>query len=200
VNALIGKPLRKADLIGPCLEAEAAVSGRHADNIAPALLGGLVLVRSLDPVPDVVRLPIPESLRVATVTPDFALPTRAAREALPTAVSLADMVANSANLGGLVAACFSGDLALLGRCITDRVVTPARAALIPGCEDVMRAALDAGALGTSISGAGPTVFALCRSDRGAARVAERMVAAFARAGLASKAHVSPVDCPGARVL
>lgn len=199
VNALVGGPLRKRDLVEPCLDAEAAVSGRHADNVAPALLGGLVLVRSTDPV-DLVRLPIPESLRVAVVTPRFELATRAAREALPATVPLHELVVASANLGGLVAACFSGDLSLLGRCITDRVVTPARAALIPGCEAVMQAALDTGALGSSISGAGPSVFALCRSEGGARRAAEAMQRAFSAAGLDSTAHVSPVDCPGARVL
>lgn len=197
VNAVLGSPLRRGALVGPCLDAEEVVSGRHADNVAAALLGGLVLVRSVEPL-DLVRLPVPDGVYVAVVTPAFSLPTRQARAVLPQEVPLAAMVRNSANLGGLVAACFSGDLSLLGRSVTDEVVTPARAGLIPGCAEVMEAALDAGALGSSISGAGPSVFALCRSRRGADHVASTMVDAFEAAGLAATAVVSPADCPGAR--
>jgi homoserine kinase len=197
VNLLIGSPLRKAELIGPCLDAEAAVAGRHADNVAAALLGGLILVRSIDPI-DLVRLPVPDGLVIAVVTPDMELSTRAARAALPKDVPLASLVRNTANVGALVSACYSGDLALLARSMTDAVATPARAPLIPGCETVIAAALDAGALGSSISGAGPSIFALCRSERSAGEVAAAMVGAFASFGLAAKAVTSPADCPGAR--
>lgn len=198
VNRLLGSPLRRSDLVGPCIEAEATVSGRHADNVAPALLGGLVLVRSVDPL-DLVRLPLPPGLTVVVISPEYTLETRRAREALPASIPLGEMVRNSANIAGLVAACFSGDLSLLGRCITDRVVTPARAALIPGCDAVMAAALDKGALGSSISGSGPAVFALCRSIRSAREVATAMQAAFQQAGLPSQALISPAECPGARL-
>jgi len=197
VNLLIGSPLRKAELVDPCLAAEAAVSGRHADNVAAALLGGLILVRSIDPL-DLVRLPVPEGLVVAVVTPRMELSTRAARAALPKEVPLASLVRNTANVGALVSACYSGDLGLLARCMTDAVATPARAPLIPGCAQVMEAALDAGALGSSISGAGPSIFALCRSERSAGEIAEAMTRAFAAHGLTSGAIVSPADCPGAR--
>ena len=197
VNLLIGSPLRKIELIGPCLDAEAAVAGRHADNVAPALLGGLILVRSIEPL-DVVRLPVPDGLVVAVVTPAMELSTRAARAALPEHVPLASLVRNSASVAAFVSACYSGDLALLGRSLVDAVATPARAPLIPGCASVIEAARDAGALGSSISGAGPSIFALCRSIRSAGEVAAAMVAAFAAAGLAAAAVVSPADCPGAR--
>jgi len=199
VNRLVGSPLRKGELIEPCLEAEAVVSGRHADNVAPALLGGLVMVRSTDPL-DLLRLPVPEGVTVVVVTPDFELQTKMARAALPDTVSLPTMVRASANLAGFVAACFSGDLPLLARCLVDEVVTPARAKLIPGCEAVIRTALDAGAIGSSISGAGPSVFALCLSPRSAREVAAAMQAAFTEAGLASSAVTSHADCPGARTL
>ncbi len=199
VNTLLGNPLRKRELIGPCMEAEAVVSGRHADNVAPSLLGGLVLVRSIDPL-DVVRLPIAEFLRIVVVTPKFELATRDARNALPQSVALEHMVTFGANLAGLVSACFSGDLDLLGRCLVDPIVTPARAALIPGATQVMQAALDAGAVGSSISGAGPSMFALCRSDASAQRVGQAMVTAFEHAGLSTTVLISPVDCPGARVV
>jgi homoserine kinase len=197
VNILIGSPLRKVELVGPCLAAEAAVAGRHADNVAPALLGGLILVRSLDPL-DLVRLPLPEGLVVAVVTPKMELSTRAARAALPKDVPLASLVRNTAQIAALVSACYSGDLGLLARSLTDAVATPARAPLIPGCAEVIEAALNVGALGSSISGAGPSIFALCRSERSAGEVVQAMVGAFAASGLASGAIVSPADCPGAR--
>ncbi|TNE89781.1 MAG: homoserine kinase [Deltaproteobacteria bacterium] len=197
VNLLVGSPLRKSELIEPCLDAEAHVSGRHADNLAPALLGGLVLVRGVDPV-DVVRLPIPEELVVAVVSPDFVLETKKARAVLPDEVPLSAMIRNSANLASMVAACFSGDLSLLGRSVTDEVVTPARAKLIPGCTEVIDTALSHGALGASISGAGPAVFALCRSRRSAREVGAAMQTAFAAAGLNSVLHVSKATAPGAR--
>jgi homoserine kinase len=197
VNLLLGSPLRKTDLLEPCIDAEAAVSGRHADNVAPALFGGLILVRSIEPL-DLVRLPVPEGLIVAVVTPAIELSTRAARAALPDRVPLEALVRNTANVGAIVSACYSQDLGLLARSMTDAVATPARAPLIPGCEAVINAALDAGALGSSISGAGPSIFALCRSERSAAEVAAAMVSAFAGHGLASTSTISPADCPGAR--
>ncbi|NOZ00940.1 MAG: homoserine kinase [Deltaproteobacteria bacterium] len=197
VNRLLGSPLRRVDLVEPCVEAEEAVSGRHADNVAPALLGGLILVQSLDP-PDLVRLPVPEGLSVVVVTPDFVLNTRDSRSVLPESVPLKKVVRSTANIAAMVSACYSGDMALLARCVTDEIVTPARAPLIPGCGEVMDAALNAGALGSNISGAGPSVFALCRSPISAARAADAMKAAFAEAGLESTALISPADCPGAR--
>ncbi len=199
VNLLLGSPLRKAELVEPCIEAESAVSGRHADNVAPALLGGLILVRSMEPL-DLVRLPVPEDLTVVVVTPEFELPTRLARQVLPETVSLPDLIRNTANIAALVSSCHSGDLALLARCLPDQVVTPVRGALIPGCMDVISAALDAGALGSSISGAGPSVFALCRSPRSSNKIAAAMNAAFETAGLKSEVFTSPTDCPGARKL
>lgn len=199
VNLALGSPLRRADLVEPCLQAESAVSGRHADNVAPALLGGLVLVRSLDPI-DVIRLPLPDGLVFALVTPDMELLTRTARAVLPREVPLGVMTRNSANLAAIVSACHTGDLALLARAIPDEVVTPARTPLIPGCADVFDAALDAGALASSISGAGPTVFALCRSPRTADAAVAAMVAAFARHGLAATGFVSAADNPGVRAV
>lgn len=199
VDCLFGNPVRKADLVGPCLAAEAAVSGRHADNVAAALYGGLVLVRRVDPI-DVVRLPVPEGLTVVVVTPRHEVSTREARAVLPAAVDLASHVRASADLAAFVGACFSGDLALLARSINDDIVTPARAALIPGCLEVIRAALDAGALGSAISGSGPSIFALCRSPRSAETAAAAMTAAFGGAGLDATSIVSPADAPGVRRL
>ena len=198
-NLLIGSPLRKRQLVGPCLEAEAFVSGRHADNVAPALLGGLVLVRSVDPL-DLVRLPLPAGLYVVLLTPDLRVDTRDARAVLPDHLPLATAVRNQANLAAFVSACYSGDLALLGRCVVDCIATPERARLAPGSQGAMDAALDAGALGSSLSGSGPSVFALCRSARSADETARAMTAAFAAVGVASRTTISPAEAPGARRL
>jgi len=197
VNALVGSPLRRHELVPGCVEAEAAVSGRHADNVAPALLGGLILIRSLDP-PDLLRLPVPDGLTIAVVTPACEVATRDARAALPEAVALHRLVRGSANLAAFASACFSGDLGLLSRCMEEDVITESRAGLIPGCRAVISAALAAGAVGSSISGSGPSIFALCRSASGAREAAHAMAEAFAREGLSSTAVVSPADCPGAR--
>jgi homoserine kinase len=199
VNELLGRPLAPAELIEPCMEAEATVSGRHADNVAPALLGGLVMVRSTDPL-DVVRLPVPAGLTVVVVTPEFELGTREARAALPAAVALGDVVRNMANLAGMVSAFHSGDLELISRSLHDLIVTPARARLIPGCNAVIDAARTAGALGSSISGAGPSIFALCCDAESAEATATAMRDAFAEADLPSRAVICPADCPGARLL
>lgn len=197
VNQLLGSPLRKVELIDPCLDAEATVAGRHADNVAPCVLGGLVLVRGVDPV-DIVRVPVPEGLIIVVAVPDFELETRKARAALPKDIPLQAMVRNTANIASFVSACYSGDIELLGKCIVDDVVTPARAALIPGANAVMDAARACGVIGTSISGAGPSIFAISHSPDGARRAGEAMVAAFAKAGLRSVVHMSSLDCPGVR--
>lgn len=199
VNRLLGDPLTQLDVIACCVEAETVVSGRHADNVAPAVLGGLVLVRTVDPL-DVRRLPVPPELHIVVVTPVFELSTRVAREVLPDKVSMGTLVQNSANLSALIHALHSNDLELLGRALDDKIVTPARSPLIPGCDRVLEAARQAGALGSSISGAGPSVFALCASKNGTDVVATAMRDAFSGAGLASSSVVSPADCPGARLV
>lgn len=197
-HALLPEPLPVETLVLACVEAEAVVSGRHADNVAPALLGGLVLVRSVEPL-DLVRLPVPEALHLVVVTPEMSLPTREARAVLPSAVPLSTLVSATANLGALVAACHQGDLALLGRALVDPVAGPAREPLIPGSSLALAAAREAGALGAGISGAGPTLFALCTGER-TASVGAAMIAAFAHAGLASRSFVAPAGGRGAHVL
>ena len=199
VNALMGNPLRPVELVPPCVEAEAVVSAAHADNVAPSLLGGLVLIRSLDPL-DVIRLPLPRQLTVAVVTPQIEVNTRDSRQVLPPSVSLPSLVRWTANIAALTCACFTSDLDLMARCITEDEVTASRAALIPGCRDVMKAAVDAGCIGSSISGSGPSVFALCRSPADGRRVAAAMSEVFMRHGLPSKQVVSLAECPGARIL
>lgn len=197
VARLVAPDLSDRELVGACVEAEAVVSGRHADNVAPAILGGLVLVRSVDPL-DLVPLPVPTGLWIAVVTPAISIRTRDARQVLPRTVPLSTLVSATANLGALVAACHSGDLDLLGRALVDPVAGPAREPLIPGCDGALTAARQAGALGAGISGSGPTLFALGRREVvGAA--AQAMVRVFGDVGLGAVAHTGPAGGPGARV-
>jgi homoserine kinase len=199
VNALLGDPLDREALLGACLTAEESVSGRHADNVAPSLFGGIVLVRSLDPL-DLVQLPVPDELWVVLVRPEQQLRTAEARSVLPRDVSREVALHQAAQVGAIVAALASGDYALLGRAIDDRIAEPARTRLLPGFAEAKRAALDAGALGSSISGAGPTAFALARGARSARRVSEAMTAAYSARGFPSRARISRIDRRGARLI
>lgn len=199
VNELLGSPLRREELLEPCLDAEAAVSGRHADNVAAALFGGVVLIRTMDPV-DVVRLAFPEELRVVIVAPELSLRTEEARKRLPPSVSLPVALAQAAAVGGLVAALATRDWELLRRSIEDRIAEPARASLLPGFRAAKRAALEAGALGCSISGSGPASFAFAVGHASARRIATAMVEAYRLEGVPANARVGPIDAIGARVI
>lgn len=199
VNHLLGVPLDRDALLAACLEAEAAVAGRHPDNVAPSLLGGIVLVRATDP-PDVVPLPVPPDLRVVLVHPDQRLRTRDARAVLPGDVPLATALHQAAQVAAMVAALAAGDYALLGRALDDRIAEPARAPLLPGFAEAKAAALAAGALGASISGSGPTAFALARGDASARMAGAAMQAAYAGLGITATVRVADVDRQGARVI
>lgn len=198
-SALLEEPLSEAELLRYGMYGEEAATGSfHADNLAPCLLGGLVLARPVDP-PDVVRIPVPPSLRCVLVHPALRVDTRDARRVLPREVPLHTHVEQSGNLAAVVAACCTGDLALLARALNDVLVEPHRAPLVRGFPAAKRAALEAGALGCSLSGSGPSVFAWCDGDDAGARIRDRLVEAFAAAGVAARGWVSPVDAPGARV-
>lgn len=198
VNALIGGPLERNDLLLACLTAEASVAGRHLDNIAPSLMGGVCLVRSLDPL-DVVQLPVPTRLRVVLAHPDQQLRTAEARAVLPTSLPRETALAQMANVSAMVAALYSDDLPLLGRSMHDLIAEPARQALLPGFGVAKAAAIEAGALGASISGAGPTLFALCDSDVGAHRVAHALRAAYESCGIPAQVRVARIDTHGTRI-
>ncbi|MDE0022994.1 MAG: homoserine kinase [Spirochaetaceae bacterium] len=199
VNRLAGDPLAAEELLPCALAAEQVAAGTgHADNAAPALLGGFVLIRSTAPL-DLVRLPVPDGLAVALLSPDVEIPTEAARRILRKQIPLADAVSQWGNLAALVASLYAGDLALMGRSLGDLVAEPVRAVLIPGFAAVKEAALQAGAIGCSISGAGPAVFALAASLAKAGTVAEAMRQAFADAGLTAAAYVSEISRAGPRI-
>jgi homoserine kinase len=195
VNALLGNVLDTGALLVCCLDAEAKVSGRHLDNIAPALLGGIVLVRSLDPI-DVVRLPVPTGLQLVLAHPEQRLSTAKSRRALPDTVTREVLTHQLAQVAAMVAACYADDLALFGRALDDRYAEPARAPLLPGFMEAKRAAIAAGALGASISGAGPSAFAVAGDIAVAARVADAMAAAYADQGIECTTRVTTVDLDG----
>ena len=199
VNSLLGNPLDRHALVEPCLAAEEKIAGRHADNIAASLFGGIVLIRSLDPF-DLIELPVPDELWVVIVQPAQRLRTLDARSVLPATVSRDVALHQAAQVGAMIAALASNDYALLGRAIDDRIAEPARAELLPGFPEAKQAALKAGALGSSISGAGPSVFALVRGDSVAERVARDMVEAYRDRGQHSTARIARVDRQGARLI
>lgn len=199
-NRLLGDPLEATTLLACCLIAEEAVSGRHLDNIAASFYGGIVLVRSLDPI-EVVRLPVPVGMRIVLAHPSQRLSTADARRVLPAAVSRATAIHQMAQVGAIVAACHEGDLGLLGRAIDDRLSEPARAPLLAGFAAAKRGAMEAGAFGASISGAGPTAFALVGVDpEVAVRVSDAMRAAYEESGVHCTVRVSEIDRDGAIIV
>lgn len=197
-NALLGGTLDTKQLLACCLVAEARVAGMHLDNIAPALLGGIVLVRSIDPI-DYIRLPVPSGLRLVIVHPAQRLSTSTSRQALPSSVVLSAVTHQLAQVSAMVAACFTDDIGLFGRSIDDRIAEPARAHLLPGFIEAKRAALAAGALGASISGSGPTAFAIADSVAQGERVAAAMQEAYASNDIESTAIVTTIDEQGTLV-
>ncbi len=195
-NILAGRPLSPRDLLPFTMEAERVACGSaHADNVAPSLLGGFVLIRSYDPL-DIVQLPVPKGLSCAVVHPHAELRTEDARRVLKKEIRLSDAIRQWGNLAALVAALYNGDLQLLGRSLQDVVAEPARSLLIPGFAGVKTAAMTAGALGCSISGSGPSVFALCATSEDSSRAGTAMVEAFRSAGLASDLYLSTVNTKG----
>lgn len=197
-NALLSEPLPTSELLGWALRGEAAASGaEHADNVAPCLMGGLCAALS-DPI-EILSLPVPAQLHYAVVRPHLQVETRAARAALRPTVALHEHVRQSSRLVGFVAACFRGDVELLRRCMVDDVIEPQRAAPIRGFADVQNAALAAGALGCSIAGSGPAVFAWATSQASGEAVRTAIVGAFANHRLACDDWVGPMPAAGARV-
>ena len=202
VNELLGRPLSQRDVVASAMEGERAASGTpHADNVAPSVMGGVVLVRSYQPF-EVIALPVPDRLHVSVVHPHCRVSTNEARRLVNgRAYSLDDIVPNLGNIAALIAALCSGDLELLGRSIQDRLVEPLRAPLIPGFREVKAAALDAGGLGCSIAGSGPSVFAFADSLGSARKIGAAMQSAFmSSAGLDSDLFAGKVSNDGARAI
>lgn len=200
-NELLGRPVTTDVLLACAMEGEQAGCGAaHPDNVAPSLLGGFVLARSISP-PDVVKLPVPEGLACALLHPRLLVNTGTARALMGDTVPLRDAVRQWGNLGALVAALFTSDRELLSRALEDVIAEPKRAVLVPGFHAVKAAALAAGALGCSLSGSGPSMFALAASIDGARRAGAAMQQAFDEGSdLGSDLYVSFVGRAGARVV
>ncbi|KDP37528.1 hypothetical protein JCGZ_05967 [Jatropha curcas] len=203
VNEIFGGKLQVKDLVRAGLESEAKVSGYHADNIAPAIMGGFVLIRNYNPL-ELMSLNFPEEKEIffVLVSPDFEAPTKKMRAALPAEVGIPHHVWNCSQAGALVASVLQGDLVGLGKALSnDKIVEPKRAPLIPGMEEVKKAAISAGAFGCTISGAGPTAVAVIDDEERGKEIGEKMVEAFLKEGnLKAVAMVKRLDRVGARLV
>lgn len=198
-NELLEQRLPPEQLLSFALAGEAKNSGSiHADNVAPCLYGGMVLAKPTMP-PKVTSIPVPRQMRCVLVYPDLYVETRSARTMLAVHMRLSTVVAHTYNLAGFLAGCFNGDLELIKDGLKDLLVEPQRKHLIRGFDAVQKGALNAGALGCSISGSGPSVFAWCEQAK-EERVAEAMLQAFASQGIETQHWISPVDSRGARLV
>jgi homoserine kinase len=200
VNALLGEPLSKSELLPACLDGEAMVSGRHADNVAPCLFGGITLIYGTE-VSQICQLPIPENLYFALVTPAIEVPTAEARAVLPQMIPLKQMVSQTAGVARLVDSIHRGDLAAMAVAMeSDGVIETARAHLMPMLTEVRAVSKAAGALGLVISGAGPTLCALCSDEKTAMRVTVAMHAVYAMVGIACQTRCTQIASEGARIV
>lgn len=197
VSELLRTGLSKRELLPFAWAGEQIASGgAQGDNIAPSLLGGIILIRD-NATFDVHRLHVPRGLFVVVVHPKMELRTRDARAILNPEVPLEKHIRHNANLASFVVGLFNGDLGLVGRSLRDEIIEPQRAAMIPGFYDVQEAAMMEGALGCSISGAGPSVFALCANSLVAENVSTAMQQAFGKHQLESQIYISLVNQEGA---
>ncbi|RPH35349.1 homoserine kinase [bacterium] len=199
-NALLGAGLSKKELLAFALHGEKIASGgTHVDNLSPSLWGGFVLVRGYDP-PDIVQIPILAPLWCVVVRPHMEVCTKEARRILPRTVPLRDVVRQTGNAAGLVAGLMSGDFGLISRSLHDVIAEPARRHLVPSFAEMKKAALDAGALGCSLSGSGPSVFALAKSRELAGRIGIAMGAVLDRISCPHSIIVSGINPTGARII
>ena len=200
VNRLLGEPLSRRQLLPFVVAGEAAADGAwHADNVGPCLLGGITLIRSNAEL-DVHNIPIPENLWASVIHPDIVVLTKVAREIMPRHVQIETSIQQSGNLGGLICGLFQSDYALIGRSVHDLIAEPHRQRLIPEFYRAKKAALNAGALGFSISGAGPSVFALCEGEKVARTVAQAVTEVFSAVPIKATAYVSRINPKGVHVL
>ena len=200
INHLMGEPFAKKDLLPFAMEAERIACGSgHADNVAPSLMGGFVLIRGYDPL-DVVNIPTPDNLYCTLIHPHIELNTQDSREVLRRNIALKDAIIQWGNIAGLVAGLMKPDFGLISRSLKDVIAEPIRSMLIPGFDRIKQSAVDNGALGSGISGSGPTIFALSTDAATAGKVGEAIKQEFARFQLNSEVFVSRISGKGALVL
>lgn len=200
LNKLLGSPLTDHELLPFAMEGERLACGSaHADNVAPALYGGFVLVRSYEPL-DVVQLPTPEKLYATIIHPHVEVKTQDARNILRKEVSLTKATQQWGNLAGLMVGLMKSDYALISRSLEDVIVEPVRSLLIPGFNEAKKAALDAGALGASISGSGPSIFALSDNEETAQKIGKAMKEVYQKWEIDSDLYISKVSQQGPRII
>ena len=198
-NAFFGNPFTKKELLPFTMEGERLACGApHVDNVAPALLGGIVLIRSTNPL-DVISITYPKNIYCAVVHPEMAIATRDARAVLPRTISRATAIRQSSHLAAFIAGLQQGDMELIARSMVDFIAEPARKSLIPHFDAVKRAAMASGALGCGISGSGPSMFALCDGEKIAQRSAETMANIFNDNKIQCETYVSQICENGAVV-
>jgi homoserine kinase len=200
VNELMNQPLKTKELLPFSMEGERIACGSaHADNVAPSLMGGFVVVRSYQPL-DVFKISTPPDLFVSIVHPDIEVNTKDARHILRAEVSLKNTITQMGNVAGMITGLLSNDYDLIGRSMKDVIIEPVRSILIPEFDKVKQTALDNGALGCSISGAGPSIFAFSKGIETAQKVGQAMKATFEKADIAANLFVSGINQEGPKII
>jgi homoserine kinase len=200
INELIGRPFSRKELVYFAMQGEVLASGSaHADNVAPALCGGFTLVRGYDPL-DIVRIDSPSEIYATVIHPQIELKTSEMRAVLQPMVSLKSAITQWGNVGGLIAGLYTSDYELIGRSLHDGIVEPLRGKFIPQFDLVKQAALQNGALGSGISGSGPSIFALSKGKETAEKVANAMKAIFDGTEIPYEIHVSKINSEGVRII
>lgn len=200
VNKLLGEPFSNEALVLFAKEGEKLASGTaHADNVAPALLGGFTLIRSYSPL-DVIKINAPKELYATVIHPQIEVKTSDARAVLKKKVTLQETVTQLGNLGGLISGLYTEDYHLIGRSLHDEIVEPSRSILIPEFNNVIAAAKNAGALGGGISGSGPSIFALSKGKETAEAVGKTMAFVYQKLGIDFDIHVSKINTNGIKIL
>jgi homoserine kinase len=200
INELMGTPFETEALIPYAMEGEKVASGStHADNIAPALLGGITLIRSYDPL-DVKHIPCPEDLWCAVVHPHLTFLTGESRKLIPKTVPLETALIQCGNLAALVAGLSTADYPLISRSVTDVFAEPYRSSALPDYDQLKESALEAGSVGTGLSGSGPSIFSLCRGEEMAKLVGQAKKDFFTQRGIESRVYVSRISEAGCKII
>lgn len=200
INELLGRPFTRKELVKFAMQGEKLASGNaHADNVAPALLGGFTLVRSSNPL-DIIKIDSPSELYATVVHPQIELKTSDARSVLKQTVSLKSAITQWGNVGGLVAGLYTQDYELIGRSLHDEIIEPIRSMLIPGFDLIKQTAYENGALGSGISGSGPSIFALSKGKENADKIAKAMSVVYEEMNLPYEIHVSKVNDEGMKII
>jgi homoserine kinase len=200
INELLGRPFSNHDLIEFAMQGERLASGvAHADNVAPALLGGFTLVRSTDPL-DVIKIHTPAELYATVIHPQIEVKTSDAREILRGSVALKTAIKQWGNVGGLISGLYTEDYDLIGRSLEDHIVEPIRSILIPAFDAVKEKSIEAGALGAGISGSGPSIFALSKGLENATKVGVAMKSVYEKVGIDYDIHISKINTEGIKII